>query len=90
MNAKLSHDQEPTDYEKQLIGIMIEEKCSFVQAMDIVFDMNGVDKRSVIDLVDFLEDRLPDLNAVEYYMNIWTGVENDMILTKDDENKPEK
>ena len=67
-------------YEKKLVNIMIDEQCSFVEAMDIIFDMYGVDKTSVFDLVDFLEDQLYNLNTVEYYMNVWLGKENDMVL----------
>lgn len=68
------------DFEKQLVEIMISESCTFNQALKIVFDVHEVDTTSVFDLVDFLEDRVEDLNTVGYYMNIWTGRENDLIL----------
>jgi len=68
------------DYEKNIVEIMIMEDCSFREAMEIIFDMNEVDKNSVFSLVDFLEDELVDLHTVEYYMKIWTSDANDMVL----------
>lgn len=73
-------DEDINSYEKQLIEIMIDESCTFAEAMDIIFDMNGVDKGSVIDTVDFLESQVDSLDNVSYYMKVWTGREKDMML----------
>lgn len=68
------------DFEKELVHIMMDEDCTISEALQISFDMNGVDTKSVVDLVDFLEYRTNDLDTVEYMMNIYTGNSPDMRL----------
>ena len=69
-------DDSINEYEQELIVIMIDEDCTFREAMNIDFDMRMIDKKSVIDLVEYLESRTDNLDTVEYYMKIWTGDEN--------------
>jgi hypothetical protein len=68
------------DFEKQVIEIMIDENCTFVEAMHIIFDIHCIDTTSVIHLVEFLEERVDSLDTVGYYMDLWTGREKDMTL----------
>lgn len=69
-----------TEYEKVIIEVMIDEGCSLATAMEIVFDMNGVDKKSVVDTVEYLEEQLKDLDKVEWFMDIYVGRKPNMIL----------
>jgi site-specific recombinase len=69
-----------TEYEKVIIEVMIDECCSLATAMEIVFDMNGVDKKSVVDTVEYLEEQLKDLDKVEWFMDIYVGRKPNMIL----------
>jgi len=69
-----------TEYEKTLIEIMIDERCSLAEAMRIIFDMKGVDKKSVVDTVEYLEEQLEDLDKVEWFMDIYVGRKPNMIL----------
>jgi hypothetical protein len=68
-------------YEQKLVEMMIDEGCTLSQALEIDFDMAGVDKKSVIGIVDYLEDNLVDLNKVELLMDIYLGRCPDMHLT---------
>lgn len=69
-----------TEYEKVIIEVMIDEGCSLATAMEIVFDMNGIDKKSVVDTVEYLEEQLKDLDKVEWFMDIYVGRKPNMIL----------
>lgn len=69
-----------SSYEKGIVEIMVNEQCTLVDALDIDFDANLIDKESVIDMVDYLEERLNDLNKVNLLMNIYTGRYPDMKL----------
>lgn len=71
-----------SSYEKGIVEIMVNERCTLVDALDIDFDAHRVDKESVIDMVDYLEERLKDLNKVNLLMNIYTGRYPDMKLDK--------
>lgn len=71
-----------SSYEKGIVEIMVNEQCTLVDALDIDFDAHRVDKESVIDMVDYLEERLKDLNKVNLLMNIYTGRYPDMKLDK--------
>ncbi len=71
-----------SSYERGIVEIMINEQCTLVDALDIDFDAHLVDKESVIDMVDYLEERLKDLNKVNLLMNIYTGRYPDMKLDK--------
>lgn len=68
-------------YEETLVEIMIDEGCTLSQALEIDFGMSGIDTKSVIGIVDYLEAKLTDLNKVELLMNIYTGRCPDMNLT---------
>lgn len=69
-----------TEYEKVIIEVMIDEGCSLAAAMEIVFDMNGINKKSVVDTVEYLEEQLKDLDKVEWFMDIYVGRKPNMIL----------
>ena len=71
-----------SSYEKGIVEIMVNEQCTLASALDIDFDAHFVDKESVIDMVDYLEERLKDLNKVNLLMNIYTGRYPDMKLDK--------
>ena len=72
--------QNINSYEKRIIVIMIDEKCSFLNAMYIDFETNNVDMSSVFDIVDYLESQLETLDQVEYMMDIFVGRSPDMEL----------
>lgn len=70
-------------YEKDIVEIMIDLKCTLSEALDVDFDMNMVDKKSVIGIVDYLEHRLRgDLNKVNLLMEVYTGKAPDFELVK--------
>lgn len=70
-------------YEKDIIEIMIDLKCTLSEALDVDFDMNMVDKKTVIGIVDYLEHRLKgDLNKVNLLMKVYTGKAPDFELVK--------
>lgn len=69
-----------TSYEEKIILIMIDENCTFAEALLIDFEANCVDTSSVIGLVDYLEERLDTLDQVEYIMNIFVGNTPDLKL----------
>lgn len=67
-------------YEKRIILIMIDEKCTFSEAMLIDFENNNLDTSSVFDLTDYLETQLQTLDQVEYMMDVYVGRKPDMKL----------
>ena len=70
-------------YEKGIIEIMVDLKCSLGEALDVDFDMHEVDTNSVIDMVDYLEKRLDsDLDKVNLLMQVYTGKIPDFELTR--------
>lgn len=70
-------------YEKDIVEIMIDLNCSLAEALNVDFDMNLVDKGSVVELVDYLEHRLRgDLNKVNMLMQVYTGKAPDFELIK--------
>ena len=69
-------------YDRHIISIMISEKCLMSEAMALDFDMNMVDKNSVFDMVDYLEEVLPDMKKISVYMSIYTGALSDFYLNK--------
>lgn len=76
------------DYEKRIILIMIDEVCTFSEAMLIDFESHNVNTSSVFDLVEFLENQLGSLDKVEYMMDVYVGRKPDMKLKapKEDES----
>lgn len=75
-------DTNVEEHEKEIIHIMIDNNCTLSEAMTIDFDMNLVDKESVIGMVDYLEEKFQDLNKVAFYMDVYTGRSTDYHLTK--------
>jgi hypothetical protein len=70
-------------YEQDMVEIMIDLKCTLSEALEVDFDINLVDKSSVIGIVDYLEYRLKgDLNKVNLLMKIYTGQTPDFELVK--------
>lgn len=70
-------------YEKDIIEIMIDLKCTLSEALDVDFNMNGVDTDSVIAIVDYLEYRLRgDLDKVNLLMKVYTRQTPDFGLVK--------
>ena len=93
MNLRSS---ELPDFEKELIDIMVDEKCTMGQALAYAFSSHNVDVSNVFDLVDFLEEQLYDLDKVQAMMMIYTGQMPDLQLTrliddgKEKTNRPHK
>ena len=72
--------KEPS-YEKNIVEIMIDLDCTLSEALDIDFDMNGVDKSSVVDLVDYLEMKVNrNMDTVNMLMQIYTHQTSDFKL----------
>jgi site-specific recombinase len=70
-------------YENDIIEIMIDLKCTLSDALDVDFNMNGVDTDSVIGIVDYLEYRLRgDLDKVNLLMKVYTRQTPDFGLVK--------
>lgn len=78
----LHSDYELPDFEKELINIMVDEKCTMSEALGYAFSLYNVDTNSVFDLVDFLEEQLYDLDKVQAMMMIYTGQMPDLQLTR--------
>lgn len=75
-------------YEKKIIMIMADEKCTFSEALMMDFEDNLLDTSSVIGLVDYLEEQVETLDQVEYIMNIFVGNVPDLELkVLEDEKK---
>ena len=82
---------ELTEFEKDLIDIMVNECCMMSEALDILFKAHEVDTKNVIDLVDFLEEMVYDLNKVQMMMSVYTGQISDFYLRKNPyDEKPQK
>ena len=71
-------------YEQHIIKIMLYDKFMLSEAIDLDFEMNMLDKDSIFDLVDYLEEQLVDLSKVAFYMDVYTGRINDFKLSKGD------
>ena len=68
-------------YEQSIVEIMIDLNCTLSEALDVDFDINLVDKESVLDLVDYLERRLNhDMYKVNLLMQIYTRNDLDFKL----------
>lgn len=81
---------EPSEYETILLKIMYSKKISLADALDRDFKLNGVDVSSILDITDYLEDRLKNLNKVAYYMDVYTGNSSDVALKQHVEELKEK
>lgn len=68
-------------YEQSIVEIMVDFNCTLSEALDIDFDMNNLDKNSVVDLVDYLETKLNhDMYKVSMLMQIYTHQASDFRL----------
>ena len=68
-------------YEQGIFEIMSDLDCTISEALDIDFDMHGIDKSSVLALVDYLEEMFNgDLNKVNLMMQIYTHQAPDFKL----------
>jgi hypothetical protein len=78
-----------SDFEKELVETMILENCTMQEALVNLFSLYRVDTESVIDLVDFLEYMVYDLDKVQFLMQVYTGQVPDMQLValKDEKKK---
>jgi len=74
--------KEPTDYERRIIEIMRDHHLALSEAMEYDFVSEGVDIDSAIGMCDYLEEKLVDLNKVQYYMLIYTGQSADLELRR--------
>lgn len=81
------HSDKIPDFERELIKIMVNEACTMSQALNRAFVIHNVDTESVFDLVDFLEERLHDLDKVQAMMEIYTGYIPDFQLVRIDDGK---
>jgi hypothetical protein len=81
------YNEKLPDFEKELIDIMVDEKCTMSQALGYAFSAYNVDTNSVFDLVDFLEERVYDLDKVQAMMMIYTGRIQDFQLTRLDDGE---
>jgi hypothetical protein len=80
VGSVILHSDQLPEFEKELIGIMIDEQCTLSQALDYAFSTYNVDTNSVFDLVDFLEERVYDLDKVQMLMMIYTSQTSDFQL----------
>ena len=71
-----------SDFERELVEIMISEECTMSTALDYAFSDHKVDISSVISLVDFLEEMLCDLDKVQFFMQVYTGQVTDLHLVE--------
>jgi hypothetical protein len=78
-----------SNFEKELVETMILENCTMQEALVNLFSSYRVDTGSVIELVDFLEYMVYDLDKVQFLMQIYTGQIPDMQLVdlKDEKKK---
>ena len=72
----------PEQYEKILIDIMIDMDATLSDAMYMDMLNNGVDVKSVFDIVDYMELKLGNLDKVQYYMNVYSGILPDVGLKR--------
>ena len=69
-----------SDFERDIIDVMITETCTMTEALDILFRIYEVDTKSVIDLVDFLEEMVYNLDKVQMIMEVYTEQVADFYL----------
>lgn len=70
-----------TEFEKELVEVMIDKSFSFSEALSYLFEKNSIDQLNVFDLTDFLEEKLEmNMLKVEHFMNIYTGSGKDFVL----------
>lgn len=70
-------------YEQSIVEIMMDLDCTLSEALDVDFDLNGVDKSSVLDIVDYLESKLnQNMYKVNLLMQIYTQSGYDFKLNR--------
>jgi hypothetical protein len=73
---------EATEYETHLVILMKDYNLTLSEALDFDFQAECVDMSTVFGPCDFLEEKLVDLEKVQYYMLVWTGQQPDIELKK--------
>lgn len=70
-------------YEQSIVEIMMDLDCTLSEALDVDFDLNGVDTNSVLDIVDYLESKLnQNMYKVNLLMQIYTQSGYDFKLNR--------
>lgn len=78
MNRTIS----PTAYESYLVSLMQRKKLTLVEALNFDFKNLNIDTSSVFEICDYLEEKLKDLDRVQYYMLIYTGQQPDLEIRR--------
>lgn len=83
--VKTNSDQQegvatPDSYEATIINKMWIGNLSLGEALYVDMWDHSVDTDDVYNMVDFLEERLENLDKVQYYMMVMTGQCPDVIL----------
>lgn len=73
---------EATEYETHLVILMKDYNLTLSEALDFDFQVECIDTSTVFGPCDFLEEKLVDLEKVQYYMLVWTGQQPDIELKK--------
>lgn len=69
-------------YEEVIIHSMFTRGMTLREALSLDLDNHVSDPNNVYDVVDFLEEKLENLDKVQYYMEVLTGLQPDVILRK--------
>jgi len=72
----------PSPYEEYLIEIMRKHATTLTEALDLDFRKNSIDASDILSVCDYLEEKLTDLDKVQYYMLIYTGQKPDLELKR--------
>lgn len=74
--------EDDISFERNIIRIMMYEDITMSDALLIDMFSKGINLDSVFDMCDYLEDRLDNLDKVEYFMDVITGRAPDQYLKK--------
>ena len=69
-----------SQYEKDIVEIMRENGMTLTEALNFDFMKNKINVTDVLSGCDYLEEKLVDLDKVQYYMLIFTGQKPDLEL----------
>jgi|DEB0MinimDraft_4_1074332.scaffolds.fasta_scaffold00218_3 hypothetical protein len=69
-----------SQYEKDIVEIMRENGMTLTEALNFDFMKNKINVTDVLSVCDYLEEKLVDLDKVQYYMLIFTGQKPDLEL----------
>lgn len=72
----------PAEYETHLVELMRKYDLTLLEAICFDFEAEMIDVSSVLTICDYLEEKLVDLNKVQYYMMVYTGQTPDVQLKK--------